>query len=158
MVASMLCAAPTDAAGWVASLQIRKGYVMNFAKRCLLVLIVINIGTSILHYVDNILFFHTYPEPHWINPQIIDAFWFVMTPFAVLGYVLYSKGLRRYSYLCLYLYALMSLLVLGHYRYGSMWEMSIKINLLIFMEAIAAVALIAYSMWLQLRAEESYKA
>jgi hypothetical protein len=131
---------------------------MNFAKRRLLILLVINIGTSILHYVDNILFFHTYPEPHWINPQIIDLFWFVMTPLAVLGYVLYSKGLRRYSYLCLYLYALMSLLVLGHYRYGSMWEMSLKMNLLIFIEAIAAVALIAYTMWLQLRAEESYEA
>ena len=136
-----------------ASLQIRKGYVMKFAKRWLLVLLVINIGTSILHYVDNILFFHTYPEPHWINPQIIDAFWFVMTPFAVLGYLLYSKGLRRYAYLCLYLYALMSLLVVGHYRYGSMWEMSMKMNLLIMIEAIAAVALIAYSMWLQLRAD-----
>ena len=131
---------------------------MNFAKRWLLVLLVINIGTSILHYVDNILFFHTYPEPHWINPQIIDAFWFVMTPFAVLGYVLYSKGLLGYSYLCLYLYALMSLLVLGHYRYGSMWEMSMRMNLLIFIEAIAAVGLIGYSIWLQFRAEESYEA
>ncbi len=131
---------------------------MNFAKRWLLVLLVINIATSILHYVDNILFFHTYPEPRWINPQIIDAFWFVMTPFALLGYALYSKGSRRHSYLCLYLYALMSLLVLGHYRYGSMWEMSMKINLLIISEAIAAVALIAYTMWLQLRAEESYEA
>ncbi len=131
---------------------------MNFAKRWLLVLLVINISTSILHYVDNILFFHVYPEPHWINPQIIDLFWFVMTPFAVLGYILYSKGLRRHSYLCLYLYALMSLLVLGHYRYGSMWEMSPKMNLLIVIEAIAAVALIAYTMLLQLHVEESYVA
>ncbi len=56
---------------------------MNFAKRWLLALLVVNIATSILPYMDNILFFHTYPEPHWINPQIIDAFWFVMTPFAV---------------------------------------------------------------------------
>jgi len=36
--------------------------------------------------------------------------------------------------------------------------MSIKINLLIFIEAIAAVALIAYTMWLQLRTQESYEA
>jgi hypothetical protein len=143
---------------WTSSLQIRKDYAMNFAKRSLLVLLLINIGTSIFHYVHNILFFHNYPEPHWINPQIIVAFWFVMTPFALLGYLLYSKGLLRHSYLCLYLYALMSLLVLGHYRYGSIWEMSMKMNLLIFIEAIAAVALIAYTMWLQLRPEESYEA
>ena len=137
-------------------IQRRKGYVMNFAKRWLLVMLVINIATSILHYVDNILFFHTYPEPQWINPYIIDAFWFVMTPFALSGYMLYSKGLRRHSYFCLYLYGLMSLLVLGHYRYGSMWEMSMKMNLLIFIEAIAAVALIAYTIGLQLRDEKSY--
>lgn len=131
---------------------------MKLAKRWLLVLLAINIGASVLHYVDNIVFFHTYPEPHWISPQIIDAFWFVMTPFAVLGYVLYGKGLRTYSYLCLYLYSLMSLLVLGHYRYGSMWEMSLKINLLIFAEAFAAVALIAYTMWLQFRSKDIYRA
>lgn len=129
---------------------------MNFAKKWLLVILIINIGTSVLHYVDNILFFHAYPEPRWINPQIIDAFWFVMTPFACLGYLLYSKGLLTHSYLCLYLYALMSLLVLGHYRYGSMWEMSMRTNLLIFIEAIAGVALIGYTLWLQLRAEESH--
>jgi hypothetical protein len=112
---------------------------MKLARRWLLVLLAVNIGASVLHYVDNIVFFHTYPEPHWISPPIIDGFWFVMTPFAVLGYVLYGKGLRTYSYLCLYLYSLMSLLVLGHYRYGSMWEMSLKINLLIFTETFAAV-------------------
>ena len=31
-------------------------------------------------------------------------------------------------------------------------------NLLIFIEAIAAVALVAYTIWLQFRAEESYEA
>ena len=131
---------------------------MNFAKRWLLVLLIINIGTSVSHYVDNVLFFHTYPEPTWINPQVIDGFWFVMTPLAVSGYVLYSKGLLRQAYLCLYLYGLMSLLVLGHYRYGSMWEMSMKMNLLIIIEAIAAAGLIGYTLWLQFRAEESYEA
>lgn len=131
---------------------------MKLAKQWLLVLLAINIGASLLHYVDNIVFFHTYPEPQWISPRIIDVFWFVMTPFAVLGYVLYGKGLRTYSYLCLYLYSLMSLLVLGHYRYGSMWEMSLKINLLIIIEVFAAVALIACTMWLQFRSKEVYRA
>ena len=131
---------------------------MNNVKRWLLVLLAINIGASILHYVDNIVFFHTYPEPHWINPRIIDAFWLVMTPFAVSGYVLYDKGLRTYAYLCFYQYSLMSLLVLGHYQYGSMWEMSLKINLLIFVEAAAAIALIAYVIWLQFRPRSARKA
>ena len=131
---------------------------MSNVKRWLLVLLAVNIGASILHYADNIVFFHTYPEPHWINPRIIDAFWLVMTPFAVSGYVLYGKGLRTYAYLCFYLYSLMSLLVFGHYQYGSMWEMSLKINLLIFVEAAVAIALIAYTMWLQFRPRPARKA
>ena len=44
-----------------------------------------NIFTTILHYVDNILFFAHYPEPTWLNPTLVDAFWFVMTPFALLA-------------------------------------------------------------------------
>jgi len=124
---------------------------MKLTKRGLLVILAINVLTTILHYVDNIAFFHTYPEPAWINPQIIDAFWFVITPIVVLGYVLYSKGLHPYSYLCLYLYSLLSLLVLGHYGTGSMLEMSFKINFLILLETFAAVTLIAYTAWLQFR-------
>jgi hypothetical protein len=124
---------------------------MKLAKRGLLVILVVNVLTTVLHYADNIIFFHTYPEPPWINPQIIDAFWFVMTPIAVLGYALYRRGLHPYSYLCLYLYSLMSLLVLGHYGAASIGELSFKINFLILLEAFAAVALIAYTMWLQFR-------
>jgi hypothetical protein len=120
------------------------------ATRWLLALLVINVGASILHYADNMVFFHAYPEPPWMNPRIIDAFWFVMTPFAVLGYLLYRRGLQVYSSLCLYLYAAMSLLVLGHYRYGSIGELSLKINALILIEAVAAAALIGYVLWLQL--------
>ena len=129
---------------------------MSSARKWLLVLLVVNVGASILHYVDNIVFFHAYPEPLWMNPRIIDAFWFVMTPFAVLGYLLFRKGRHLSSYLCLYLYAAMSLLVLGHYRYGSMGELSLKINLFILIETIAAMALIVYTLWLQLRGEKSF--
>ncbi|MFZ2362391.1 MAG: hypothetical protein WA040_23830, partial [Anaerolineae bacterium] len=122
----------------------------------IVILIIVNIGTSILHYVDNIIFFSTYPEPPWINTHIIDYFWFAMTPFAVFGYWLFNKGLQNYAYPCLYLYALMNLLVLGHYRYGSIEELSLKINSLIIIEASTAVALIIYIFWLQFRAEKSF--
>lgn len=64
-----------------------------------------------------------------------------MTPFAVLGYVLHDRGLQLYSCFCLSLYALMNLLVLGHYRFDSVAELSLRINLLILFEAAAAVAL-----------------
>jgi len=39
-----------------------------------------NVVTSILHYVDNVVFFRHYPAPTWLSPHLVDLAWFVMTP------------------------------------------------------------------------------
>ena len=90
-------------------------------------------------YVDNVLFFRHYPEPTWLNPHLVDMAWFVMTPFGVVGYVLFLRGRSTAAFACLYLYALMSLLVLGHYLIAPPWRVSFKINVFIMAEAIAAL-------------------
>src|SRR5437016_4875210 len=84
-------------------------------KSILLTLIVANIVTSVLHYVDNVVFFRHYPEPTWLSPHLVDLAWFVMTPFGVAGYLFFRRGRRSAAFACLYLYAAMGLLVLGHY-------------------------------------------
>lgn len=114
--------------------------------RVLLVLLLVNVTASVLHYVDNIRFFDAYPEPAWISPHFIDAFWFVMTPFAVVGFFLFSKGSRWGSAASLAAYALMSLLVLGHYRYASPWALSFRVNLFILSEAVAALMLLGFAL------------
>jgi hypothetical protein len=63
-------------------------------KRGFFTLVVANIVTSIIHYVDNVFFFQHYPEPTWLNPHLVDAAWFVMTPFGIAGYLLSDKGRR----------------------------------------------------------------
>ncbi|MGI0493014.1 hypothetical protein ACN4EG_14625 [Alkalinema pantanalense CENA528] len=112
--------------------------------RMLLVLVVLNILASVIHYGDNICFFSEYPEPSWLNPHLVDAFWFVMTPFAVLGYWYGVQGWRGWSKIALNVYAIMSLLVLGHYLITPPWHVSLKINAFIFLETIAAIFLIYY--------------
>jgi len=48
---------------------------------------VVNLVASILHFGDNILNFHDYPEPTWIpSPHVVDALWFVITPILFLGW------------------------------------------------------------------------
>ena len=115
--------------------------------RVLLVLLIVNVTASILHYVDNLRFFEAYPEPAWIRPHFIDAFWFVMTPLAVVGFLWFRKGSRWRASASLAAYALMSLLVLGHYRYASPWELSFRVNLFILVEAVAAVVLLGFVLW-----------
>jgi hypothetical protein len=122
-------------------------------RRILLILLAANIVTSILHYVDNIVFFQHYPEPTWLSPHLVDLAWFVMTPFGVAGYWLFRRGPRSAAFACLYLYATMGLLVLGHYLIAPPWEVSLKINLFIMAEAIAASLLGVFTAWLQLQGE-----
>jgi hypothetical protein len=122
--------------------------------RCVLLgLLVANVVTSVLHYVDNIVFFRHYPEPTWLSPHLVDLAWFVMTPFGVAGYLLFRRGRRPAAFACLYLYAAMGLLVLGHYLIAPPWEVSLKINAFIMAEAVAALLLAVATGWVQLRGE-----
>jgi len=102
-----------------------------------------NIFTTILHYVDNILFFEHYPEPTWLNPTLVDAFWFVMTPFAFLGLWLIKRNRLQLGLVSMLLYCLMSLLVLGHYLIPSE-HISLKIHAFIWLETLAAIGLLVY--------------
>ncbi len=131
----------------------KKGVNMDHSRerRILLTLVLANVVTSILHYVDNVLFFRHYPEPTWLNPHLVDMAWFVMTPFGVAGYLLFIRGRPAAAFACLYLYALMSLLVLGHYLIAPPWRVSFKINVFIMAEAVAALLLGAFTAWLQVR-------
>lgn len=98
--------------------------------------------SSVLHYVDNLAFFHEYPEPPWINRSMIDAFWFVMTPLALAGWIAIKRGNPAIGLLLLLGYAGCNLLSLGHYLYAPLHAISTRIHAFILMEALLAVVLI----------------
>jgi len=100
--------------------------------------------SSVLHYVDNLLFFEQYPEPAWIDRRMIDAFWFVMTPLAWIGYRCIRDGSRHVGTLVLIAYAACNLLTLGHYRYAPMCSVLPRIHVFILLEAALACALVAF--------------
>jgi hypothetical protein len=68
-------------------------------------LVALNIAMTILHYVDNVAFFHEYPEPPWLRPGMVDAFWFLMTPVALAGLWLMRRDCRRIGSIVLLVYA-----------------------------------------------------
>jgi hypothetical protein len=112
-------------------------------------LLFINIAASVAHYADNIVRFAIYPEPPWLNPGRVDAFWFVMTPIGVLAYWLYRRGKIRSAFALNYAYGTMGLLVLGHYLTAAPWKLPLSINALILLEAAGAVCLLGYTARLQ---------
>lgn len=117
--------------------------------------ILFNVIVSILHYVDNIVYLDQYPDPEWMTGHLIDAFWFVMTPFCIVGYLLFKKKRNALAAVCLCLYSMMSLFVLAHYLIEPIWSISLKINFLILLEALAAIILIVYVAMYQIGARQA---
>ncbi len=121
------------------------GTAMNRRKLSLIVIVAFNFIASLLHIVDNIVFFEHYPEPDWIpSPHIVDVLWIIATPFLFIGYWLFRRGMRWGSSGLLMLYGFMSLSVLGHYLYASPVSLSFRINFFILLEAVAALTLIVF--------------
>lgn len=107
-------------------------------------LLIATLAGSILHYVDNLFFFGEYPEPPWINRTMIDAFWFLMTPLAWVGYRLIRRGMHQAGMFILMVYVACNLLTLGHYRYAPLCGIAARIHAFIWLEAILACVLAVY--------------
>ena len=120
-------------------------------RRTLFWLLVANVVATVFHYADNVCYFHLYPEPTWLNAKLVDAFWFVMTPLAIIGYLLARRGRVGRGCLFLHAYAAASLLVLGHYRFASFSAIAFRIHFFILLEAALAFALILYISGMQIR-------
>jgi hypothetical protein len=119
------------------------------SAKALLLLLGMNLAASVAHYADNIVRFVSYPEPPWLNPARVDAFWFFMTPFGIAAWWLYRGGRTQAAFAASYAYAAMNLLVLGHYLVAPPWKLPPLINLLIALEAATATALIVFTARLQ---------
>ena len=113
-----------------------RGYVVWF---------MINIITSVLHYVHNIVYFEDYPEPVWINTTLVDMFWFVMTPVGIFG--LYWELLQHHtkSYVATVLYCVMSMITIGHYFVESDKAVTMAMHFYIWIEVLSALMFLGYA-------------
>jgi hypothetical protein len=115
-------------------------------------LVMANLVASILHFGDNMINFHDYPEPTWIpSPHVVDALWFVITPILFLGWWFSSRNAKWTAVSLLWLYGGLSMFVLGHYNFAAPSELSLRINVMIFSEALAALLLIGLAPFLVAR-------
>jgi hypothetical protein len=113
----------------------------------LLVLLTINLASTILHYTDNFIYFDRYPAPNWMNMHHVYLAWLILTPFAAIGYFLYKKHKYWLAYLCLFIYSNAGAASMGHYFYGSISDISLKMNVSIGIDVIAGIALDLFLFW-----------
>ena len=117
-------------------------------------IIMVNLVASALHFGDNIINFHEYPEPPWIpSPHVVDALWLAITPILLLGWWFTSRKSKWTAVSLFWLYGGLSMFVLGHYNFAAPSELSARINVLILSEAFAALILIGLAPVLVARGE-----
>lgn len=126
----------------------------NQSQTYLLILLAISIIATILHYTDNFIFFQKYPAPTWMYPHHVYIAWLILTPLGVAGYILYTKCAFWAAYLCLCIYSITSIGGLGHYLFAPMSDFSLKMNALIWLEAIAGTALLGFTIYSGLLLQE----
>jgi hypothetical protein len=117
-------------------------------KNWLLALFLINFWATLLHFLDNIVDLHAYPDLPTTRAYDIALYWLVMTPFGIAGYVIYQRYAHRAAYYLFYIYCVMNLVVVGHYTQtrlqGSVFDYEFKVHLFIWLEVVTALALLIY--------------
>jgi hypothetical protein len=121
--------------------------VKNQRQTLLLIGLTLNLVATILHYTDNFIFFSKYPAPVWMHPHQVWIAWLILAPFAVVGYIQYTKGNYWAAYLCLCVWAVTSIGGIGHYFFGSLSAFSVKMHIFIWFEELTGWMLLGFIFW-----------
>jgi hypothetical protein len=117
---------------------------MNKRSKELLIILITSIIVTILHYTDNAIFISNYPEPDWFTVSGVYITWGILTIVGLAGYWLYRQEKLWLAYLCLGVYSITGLSSPTHYFYGAMSEFSVKMHILIWLDAIAGALILGF--------------
>ena len=124
------------------------------SKTWLLAISLFSIASTCIHYIDNAIFVHRYPEPEWITTSGVFITWVVMTLIGIMSYWLYSKHNFWLSYLFLSIYSVTGLSSPTHYLYGTLSQFSLKMHAFIWSDAFAGLLIIGFIIWSGLIAQQ----
>jgi hypothetical protein len=115
------------------------------SRRLIIGALIASVVSTAIHYLDNAIYIDHYPQPDWINPELVYIVWSLLTLIGIAGYLFFKEGRYLSSGLYLLVYSYTGLSSLGHYLYGSLHDFSAKMHLLIAADALtgALVAVIA---------------
>lgn len=109
-----------------------------------------SVVSTAIHYTDNYVYVDEYPQPGYINRELIVLAWVLLTLIGIAGYLFYRDGRRKPAAAYLLVYSYAGLSSLGHYAFEG--RFSTKIHALIWMDGIAGAAVALCSIWLFLAA------
>jgi hypothetical protein len=117
-------------------------------RRTLLVLMLLHGGASLLHFVHNAVYLDEYPNmPAWLTPLGVMAAWLVAAAPGVLGWWLYTRGLRVLGLAFVALFAALGYAGLDHYVVAPFSAHSAGMTATILAEVTTATLLLAFLVW-----------
>ena len=96
----------------------------------------ITLALSATHLIHNIAFFHLYPEPDWLNAQILDVWSVIACAALILGYAAWRRHHYYFGMAGMLIFLVSSLGVVIHYKYDGAAGMSLLMHILIWLEFI----------------------
>ena len=126
----------------------------NQRQNWLLYVLIFSIAITSIHYTDNAIFVHDYPEPEWFTTSGVFITWVVMTLIGIISYWIYSKQNYWLSYFLLGIYAGTGLSSPAHYFYGALSQFSFKMHAFIWSDVIAGLSVVGFIIWSGLIAQE----
>jgi len=106
--------------------------------------LIVAAAASLLHHAHNAAFLGEYPSmPAWLSPGRVYAAWIAASAIGAAGYWLLMRGYRITGVALLIAYGCYGLGGLAHYALAPASAHSAAMNLSIWLEAAAALALLA---------------
>jgi hypothetical protein len=100
-------------------------------------------AASLIHFTHNATYIDAYPNlPDSLTPARVYLAWFAETALGACGYLLLSRGLRVIGLALIALYAVLGFDGLAHYSLAPMSAHTLAMNGSIWMEVLAATALL----------------
>lgn len=113
------------------------------SRNALLLALLACMTATLFHHVLNAEFLDQYPNmPEWLSRTSVYAAWLGATLVGITGFVLLERGFRLTGLVLLIAYACYGLDGLAHYALAPMSAHSAAMNLSIWLEASAGVALL----------------
>jgi hypothetical protein len=111
-------------------------------------LIALYAAASLVHFTHNAEYIALYPNmPSWLTRDNVYLAWLAVTSVGLISGVMRVLGWRTLAASALACYGLLGLTALGHYTLALCSEHTLTMNLTIWAEALAGLALAGASLW-----------
>ena len=120
------------------------------AVRILSVIFAVAVVVSIVHYTDNYVNYHDYPQPRTApNPSesLVLAAWFPFTAAGLAGYLLFRRSPSNLSLILLAAYSGSGLVGIGHYLVPGATSMPWWRQAHVSLDIACGIAVFSFAIW-----------